>query len=428
MNIINNLHSYDKLKNNNILLMNSNISIVVAGSVDSGKSTFIGVIYSKKLDDGNGYLRNKVCKHKHEKESGRTSDISVKVINDNNKIIELIDLCGHSKYLKTTLYGITGYFPDYSIITIAANRGVLPMTKEHLGILLYLKIPIIIIITKIDITPKKIYENTINKLNKILKKTIFKRIPVYFNSNENIEKKLMKYAPIIKVNSKYIPIITVSNKNGDNINIVRKFILSLEPRFKWEKLYGSSIFYIEDDFTPPGIGLILYGILNGEKLKVGDKVLLGPFNKEYISVNIWSIHDCKRNNIKYLDNGQRGCIGIRINKKYSFSRKDIRKGMVLLNNDKLIKNTCYEFDADITILNHSTTIRNNYCAVIHCGVIKQTAEINLKNNEKIRIGDNARVRFRFLNYPELLFKNSTFFFREGKTRGVGTIKEIYSIY
>jgi elongation factor 1-alpha len=426
MNIVNNLDSYNKLTNNNIFIMNRNISIVVAGSVDSGKSTFIGVLHNNQLDDGNGYLRNKVCRHEHEKKSGRTSDISVKVINNNNKIIELIDLCGHSKYLKTTLYGITGYFPDYSIITIAANRGVLPMTKEHLGILLYLKIPIIIIITKIDIAPKKIYEETINKINSILKKCIFKKVPVYFD--KDFENKLMKYIPIINVNSKYVPIITVSNKNGDNIDIARKFILSLEPRVKWEKIVGCSIFYIEENFTPPGMGLILYGILNGKKLKVGDKVLIGPHNKEYISVNIWSIHDCNRNSIKFLEHGQRGCIGIRINKKYAFSRKDIRKGMVILNDDKLIKNTCYEFDADITVLNHSTTIKNNYSAVIHCGVIKQTAKIKLINKEKIRIGNNARVKFKFLYYPEFLFKNSLFFFREGKTRGVGIIKEVYSIY
>ena len=40
------------------------------------------------------------------------------------------------------------------------------MTKEHLGIALSLKIPIIVVITKIDICPEHILENTKNKLCK----------------------------------------------------------------------------------------------------------------------------------------------------------------------------------------------------------------------------------------------------------------------
>ena len=170
----------NKKKNNFILdnMSNENkeqICIVVAGSVDSGKSTFIGILDNNILDDGNGFARKYVAKHKHEIESGRTSDISVKSLETENKSIVLVDLCGHAKYLKTTLFGITGYFPDYAIVTIAANRGVLPMTREHLGILLYMKIPFIIVVTKVDIAPKNVYERTMKAIDKIIKIPKFKK-------------------------------------------------------------------------------------------------------------------------------------------------------------------------------------------------------------------------------------------------------------
>lgn len=78
-------------------------------------------------------------------------------------------MCGHEKYLKTTMFGLVGLLPDYSMIIVGANMGVSRMTKEHLGISLALKVPIFIVITKIDIAPENVYEETKTTLIKILK-------------------------------------------------------------------------------------------------------------------------------------------------------------------------------------------------------------------------------------------------------------------
>ena len=417
------------------------ICVVIAGSVDSGKSTFVGVLDQNKLDDGNGFARKFVAKHKHEIECGRTSDISVRSINTDEKSIILVDLCGHAKYLKTTLFGITGHFPDYAIVMIAANRGVLPMTKEHLGILLYMKIPIIILVTKVDIAPKNIYERTMKTIDKIIKIPKFKKKPLKINSDKEFyfdndklkesENKSIEYTKniinLINNDNKYVPIITISNKTGYYLNVAKKFINMLKPRKKWNTKINGSIFYIDSTFTPPGVGLVLSGMLKGNDLKLGDTVLIGPSRKEYISANIWSIHDNNKNNIKVLESGNRGCIAIRINKKKNFTRKNIRKGMVCLSNESLTKNTCYEFYATVDILNHSTTINNNYSPVIHCGIIKQSAKITILDNKNLRTGDNSQVKFTFLYYPEFIEEGLVFFFREGKTRGVGLINSIVPI-
>ena len=137
------------------------LGYVVCGSVDSGKSTLIGTILSNKLDDGNGSNRAFVSAHKHEIKSGKTSSIAVHSLKkyQDNKSIIMIDLCGHEKYLKTTLYGIMGYYPDYAIVIIGGNRGMLKMTREHVKILHHLKIPIILVITKTDIIDK-VYEGS----------------------------------------------------------------------------------------------------------------------------------------------------------------------------------------------------------------------------------------------------------------------------
>ena len=41
-----------------------------------------------------------------------------------SKIITFLDLAGHQKYLKTTIFGLTGHIPDYAMLVIAANAGV----------------------------------------------------------------------------------------------------------------------------------------------------------------------------------------------------------------------------------------------------------------------------------------------------------------
>jgi len=67
------------------------------------------------------------------------------------------------------MFGLVGLMPDYSMIIVGANMGVSRMTKEHLGISLALKVPIFIVITKIDIAPKEIFEETREILIKVLK-------------------------------------------------------------------------------------------------------------------------------------------------------------------------------------------------------------------------------------------------------------------
>jgi len=47
----------------------------VVGNVDAGKSTLLGVLTHAELDNGRGYARQKLFRHKHEMETGRTSSV-----------------------------------------------------------------------------------------------------------------------------------------------------------------------------------------------------------------------------------------------------------------------------------------------------------------------------------------------------------------
>ena len=98
--------------------------------------------------------------------------------------------------------------------------------------------------------------------------------------------------------------------------------------------------------------------------------------------------------------------------------------MVLLDKT-LNRTTAKTFEAEVIILHNATTIKPKYQAVIHVGVIRQTAQIiEIKDRELLRTGDRGLVRFKFINSPEYIHIGAHILFREGRTRGYGIVKSI----
>lgn len=119
----------------------SNFRVAVVGNVDAGKSTLLGVLTHGELDNGRGHARQRLFRHKHEMESGRTSSVGndilgfdsvgkvvnkpdhgtldwVKICEKSAKVITFIDLAGHERYLKTTVFGMTGHAPDFGMLMV----------------------------------------------------------------------------------------------------------------------------------------------------------------------------------------------------------------------------------------------------------------------------------------------------------------------
>ena len=91
----------------------------------------------------------------------------------------------------------------------------------------------------------------------------------------------------------------------------------------------------------------------------------------------------------------------------------------------LDRKTAKTFEAEVVILHHATTIKPKYQAVIHVGVIRQTAQvIDIKDKDLLRTGDRGLVRFKFINSPEYIHIGSHILFREGRTRGFGIVTKI----
>ena len=405
------------------------IRVAVLGNVDSAKSTLISTITNKILDDGRGLARSKIFKHKHEKETGRTSSISFRYMKINDKkYITFIDLAGHEKYFKTTIHGLNGGLADYAILLIGANMGVLRMTREHLGVIKALKIPFYIVLTKLDICPSNVLERTTNEITRLVERNFNKKVQFMDYKDIDVSQKL-ENLDINDENS--IKMFKLSNVTGEGLDFFRNYLLTLNNRIDWNCKRGKdTIFWIDNVYYVKGIGIVLSGTVKHGEIRIGDKLLLGPKDGGFIDVTVKSIHNNFREDISMLIAGTSGCINIKStisSRKELVNKRHIKKGMVMLqHNFQNNKNNPASrvFKAKITILHHPTTIKVNYEPVIHCGKIAQSAKIIEMSKENLRTGDQDILTFKFKYNPEFIEKDDILIFREGKTKGIGRIIDI----
>jgi GTPase len=400
------------------------VKIAVIGHVDAGKSTTVSVLISDQLDDGNGKAREVVLKHKHEKTSGRSSSISYnhKIVND--KAITFIDLCGHEKYLKSTVLGLTNSFSDYSMLVIGVNRGITDITKQHLILSLSLKVPIFTILTKIDLCSEHIYNQIYNKYTKLLKETGFKG---YLVNNEQRLKNAINFLTDSK--NKKIPIFHISNKTGKGLDLMKQFIHELHPSGLWKKFTDEeeSLMYIDQTYTVPGVGLVLSGTVRKGVIKKGDILFIGPFSTrddKYKRVIVKTVHNNVRQLVLQLNSGDTGCLAVRPI-KCSLKRHQINKGCIVSSKEQPATQILV---AELYILKtNRTTIKNGFEGVFYCRNVKCSAriqEIYNKKNKKIeylRAGHRAYVKFELITNGKYIEKKSKIIFREGLVKAVGKV-------
>ncbi|XP_035224507.1 GTP-binding protein 1-like [Stegodyphus dumicola] len=410
------------------------VRVAVIGNVDAGKSTLLGVLTHGELDNGRGFARQKLFRHKHEMESGRTSSVGndilgfdscgnvvnkpdshggqldwVKICEAASKVITFIDLAGHERYLKTTIFGMTGHIPDFTMLMVGANAGVVGMTKEHLGLALALNVPVFVVVTKIDMCPVNVLHDTMKLLVRILKSPGCRKIPVIVHSEDDVIVSATNF-----VSERLCPIFQVSNVTGENLKYLKMFLNLLSTRMPNSDSEPSE-FQIDDTYSVPGVGTVVSGTTLKGTIRLNDTLMLGPDPLGHFqAVAVKSIHR-KRMPVKEVRSGQTASFALK-----KIRRSDIRKGMVMVS-PALNPEAYWEFKGEILVLHHPTTISPRYQAMVHCGSIRQTASILSMSMECLRTGDKALVHFRFIKNPEYLRVGMRMVFREGRTKAVGNI-------
>lgn len=239
------------------------VRVAVMGNADAGKSTLLGVITQGELDDGRGRARLNMFRHLHEVQSGRTSSISHEIVGfdaqgrvinyqegsaeticeTSSKLVTLIDLAGHAKYLRTTIRGVSGYSPHYIMFVISAVPGFTKITKEHLTLAVALQIPMMIVVTKMDLTSEDRLDQILGDVEDHLSDAVgCKKTPVRICSEADVIS-----IATTQPSEEVIPLLSVSNVTGEGLDWLSKLLFLLPPglsvadRDRLEKVWHMSL-------------------------------------------------------------------------------------------------------------------------------------------------------------------------------------------
>ncbi|XP_033641224.1 GTP-binding protein 2-like [Asterias rubens] len=419
-----------------------NLRVAVLGNVDVGKSTLLGVLTQGELDNGRGRARLNLFRHLHEIQSGRTSSISHETLGFNSKgevinygdsqqgcltaeeicenaskLITLIDLAGHHKYLKTTITGLMGYAPDFAMLVVSANTGIAGTTKEHIGLAMALQVPIFVVINKIDLCPKCLIQRTLDQLKRLLSGPGCKKIPYRVESDDNAVTAARHFN-----NSHICPIFLVSSVTGQHLDMLKKFLHVLPPShssLEQEKLSQElAEFQVDEVYSVPDVGRVVGGTLSRGIVKEQERLMLGPDDNGHFSpVTVHTVHR-NRTSCRVVRPGQAATLAVG-----DWQKCTLRKGMVLVSSD-LNPKACLEFEATIFVLFHVTSISKGFQATVHIGNVCQTVVISHMDTPSLKTNSQAVVRFRFIKQPEYIRAGARLLFREGTTKGMGNVTKI----
>lgn len=305
------------------------------------------------------------------------------------------------------------------ILVIGANAGVIGMSKEHLAVALALSVPIVVCITKVDMTPPNKLEETLSQVVKILRSRGCRKNPVFVKSIEAAIEVSQVYAK-----EKICPIFQVSNVTGTGLDFVRTF-LNLLPASEGDAERFDSTqpleFSVTDIWSVPYVGTVVNGLLNCGTIQKGDPVLFGPDSNGTYAPTVVKTMQRKRADVTTAVAGQTVALALK-----HVPRAAVRKGMVIVHRTEIPPRAVRRFEGQVLILYHNTTMQPNYQAMLHCGAVRQTVRIVTIDHPQnlLRTGDRATVIFEFIAHPEFVKAGMKLLFREGKTKGLGIITKL----
>ena len=405
------------------------IVIGTAGHVDHGKSTLIGSLVTGKADDGDGLTRSFLDVQPHEIERGLSADLSyavygfdgdgepirmdnphrksdrARVVEESNRLVSFVDTVGHEPWLRTTIRGLVGQKIDYGLLVVAADDGPTKTTREHLGILLATELPTLVTITKVDAVSEERVAEVEKEVESLLRDV--QRTPL----------RVGRYSiddAAAELSETVVPILHTSAVRGDGMDDLDRLFGQLPKRTADDE--GEFQMYIDRTYNVTGVGAVASGTINAGHVEAGDELLLGPMaDGSFREVEVRSIEM----HYHRVDAAKAGrIVGIALK---GVQEAEIDRGMVLLPRHADPTPT-RSFTAEVMVLNHPTRISEGYEPVVHLETVSETAVFSPADG-KLLPGDTGRATVEFKFHPYFVEEGQRFVFREGSSKGVGTVVE-----
>ncbi|CDK39995.1 protein synthesis factor GTP-binding [Halorubrum sp. AJ67] len=399
-----------------------------AGHVDHGKSTLVGTLVTGHADDGQGGTRGFLDVQPHEVERGLSADLSYAVYGfdddadepvrmDNphrkadragvveaaDRLVSFVDTVGHEPWLRTTIRGLVGQKLDYGLLVVAADDGPTKTTREHLGILLATELPTIVAVTKADAVSDDRLAEVEREVESMLRDA--GQTPLLVDRH-GVD------TAVAEVGDGVVPLLRTSAVTKDGIGTLDHLFERLPKRATPDR--ETFRMYVDRSYKVTGVGAVASGTVNSGTVETGDELLLGPMpDGSFREVEVRSIEM----HYHRVDRATAGrIVGIALK---GVDEAEIERGMALVpwgSEPEPVR----EFDAEVMVLNHPTRIQEGYEPVVHLETLSEAAAF-FPEEGRLLPGDTGEARVRFKFRPYLIEEGQRFVFREGSSKGVGTV-------
>jgi elongation factor 1-alpha len=407
------------------------IVVGTAGHVDHGKSTLVGSLVTGAADDGQGGTRSYLDVRPHEVERGLSADLSygvygfdsdgpvrmdnphrksdrARIVEEADRLVSFVDTVGHEPWLRTTIRGLVGQKLDYGLLVVAADDGPTKTTREHLGILLATELPTVVAITKTDMVSDERRLEVERDVERLLRNA--ERTPL------SVERHGVS-AALEEIGERVVPIVSTSAVTKAGLSTLDKLFEEF-PKTGAEA--GAFSMYIDRTYNITGVGAVASGAIRSGTVETGDELLVGPLSDgSFREVEVRSI-EMHYHRVDAAAAGR--IVGIALK---GIEERELQRGMVLVP-PHTEPTTVREFEAEIMVLNHPTRIDDGYEPVVHLETVSETVSIHPEEGQLLP-GDTGRARVQFKFRPYAIEEGQRFVFREGRSKGVGTVTDITGI-
>jgi elongation factor 1-alpha len=214
-----------------------------------------------------------------------------------------------------------------------------------------------------------------------------------------------------------VPVMTTSAVTGDGLDDLDELLEHLPKTAGSGDENDEFTMYVDRTYNVTGVGAVASGTIRSGTVEAGDELLLGPLpDGEFREVEVRSIEM----HYHRVDRAQAGrIVGIALK---GIQEAAIERGMVLLPRDA-DPEPVREFEAEVVVLNHPTRIGDGYEPVVHLETVSEAAAFYPEGGQLLP-GDSGETRVRFKFRPYHVEEGQKFVFREGRSKGVGTVTDV----
>lgn len=332
-----------------------------AGHIDHGKTSLVKALTGMDTD-----------RLKEEKARGITIELGFAHLELPGEIqFGIVDVPGHEKFVRAMVAGVGGM--DLVMLTIAADEGVMPQTREHLDILRLLGVKKgLIALTKQDRVEQEWLELVTEEVRD-------------FVNNSFLES---------------APIIPVSSRTGFGIDLLKQELSRLATEVHEKRHEGHFRLPVDRVFTVAGFGTVVTGTLLSGEVKTGDEIELLPSGEE------GKIRGIQAHGVK----SEAGCAGQRL--AVNLQGIDLHKAH---RGDVLVPRGIFRTSRAVDVrldylpsapkeLKHRATLR------LHSATYEVPAQVILLDRDTLQPGESAYVQLR-LQHPVLLLSGDSYILR-----------------